>query len=146
MLINNIKHKKGKVINVKDPLKMLKSLIFAYQRWKDICLASKEPLHNSNPYIVFDLPRTQASLSRWKCARKRGREGQQSISFPWSLAVHHLSLAFRFHLYDAKNEAPEEEAGIWQQPCTLSRTQIKAEESLNHLRTYAKASSKGMIY
>ena len=29
-----------------------------------------------------------------------------------SLAVHHQSLAFRARLYDAKNEAPGEEAGI----------------------------------
>ena len=34
-----------------------------------------------------------------------------SVHFPWSLAVHHQSLAFRARLYDAKNEAPEEEAG-----------------------------------
>ena len=29
-----------------------------------------------------------------------------------SLVVHHQSLAFRARLYDAKNEAPEEEAGL----------------------------------
>ena len=34
-----------------------------------------------------------------------------SVSFPWSLAVHHQSLAFCARLYDKKNEAPEEEAG-----------------------------------
>ena len=34
-----------------------------------------------------------------------------SVPFPWSLAVHHQSLAFRARLYDEKNEAPEEEAG-----------------------------------
>ena len=33
-----------------------------------------------------------------------------SVPFPWSLAVHHQSLAFRARLYDEKNEAPEEEA------------------------------------
>ena len=33
-------------------------------------------------------------------------------NFPWSLAVHHQSLAFRARLYHAKNEAPEEEAGV----------------------------------
>ena len=33
-----------------------------------------------------------------------------SVPFPWSLAVHHQSLAFRARLYYAKNEAPEEEA------------------------------------
>ena len=32
-----------------------------------------------------------------------------SVPFPWSLAVHHQSLAFRARLYDEKNEAPEEE-------------------------------------
>ena len=35
-----------------------------------------------------------------------------SVPFPWSLAVHHQSLAFRARLYDEKNQAPEEEAGI----------------------------------
>jgi len=32
------------------------------------------------------------------------------VPFPWSLAVHHQSLAFRARLYHAKNEAPEKEA------------------------------------
>ena len=40
-----------------------------------------------------------------RCARKGRREG-----FPWSLAVHHQSLAFRARLCHAKNKAPEEEA------------------------------------
>ena len=61
---------------------------------------------------------TQTSLSRWKCARKGRREGDNgqdvlrlpSVPFPWSLAVHNQSLAFRTRLYDAKNEAPEEVA------------------------------------
>ena len=61
---------------------------------------------------------TQTSLSRWKCARKGRREGDNgqdvlrlpSVPFPWSLAVHNQSLAFRARLYDAKNEAPEEVA------------------------------------
>ena len=47
------------------------------------------------------------SLSMKMCAqRKAGRR-----PFPWSLAVHHQSFAFRARLYDEKNEAPEEEAG-----------------------------------
>ena len=70
------------------------------------------------------LPRTQTSLSRRKCARKGRREGDNgrdvlrlpSVPFPWSLAVHHQSLAFRARLYDAKNEAPGEELGC---RCTL---------------------------
>ena len=32
-----------------------------------------------------------------------------SVPFPWSLAVHHQSLAFRARLYNAKNEAEEAE-------------------------------------
>ena len=48
------------------------------------------------------LPRTQTSLSRWKCARKGRREGDNgwvtSVPFPWSLALHHQSLAFRARL------------------------------------------------
>ena len=35
-----------------------------------------------------------------------------SVPFPWSLAVHHQSLAFRARLCHAKNEAPEEEAAV----------------------------------
>ena len=35
-----------------------------------------------------------------------------SVPFPWFLAVYDQSLAFRGRLYDEKNEAPEEEAGI----------------------------------
>ena len=54
------------------------------------------------------LPRTQMSLSKkMYVQRKVGRKQP----FPWSLAVHHQSLAFRTRLYDEKNEAPEEEAG-----------------------------------
>ena len=42
----------------------------------------------------------------------RAKEGRkESVPFPWSLAVQHQSLAFRARLYDANNEAPEEEAG-----------------------------------
>ena len=47
------------------------------------------------------------------CAqRKTGRRqlNLPSVPFPWSLAVHHQSLAFRARLHHAKNEAPEEEA------------------------------------
>ena len=36
-----------------------------------------------------------------------------SVPFPWFLAVHHLSLAFRVRFYHAKNEAPEEQAGLY---------------------------------
>ena len=56
----------------------------------------------------FRLPRTQTSLFPWKCAPS-GKE-TTSVPFPWSLTVHHQSLAFRARLYDAKNEAPEEKA------------------------------------
>ena len=35
-----------------------------------------------------------------------------SVRFPWSLAVHHRSLAFRARLCNVKNEAPEEEAAF----------------------------------
>ena len=56
------------------------------------------------------------SLSMKMCAqRKEGRRQRAkalcppSVPFPWSVAVHHRSLAFRARLYHAKNEAPEEE-------------------------------------
>ena len=62
------------------------------------------------------LPRTQTSLSQWKCARKGRQDGDNGLRlpsepFPLSLAVLHQSLAFRARLYQAKNEAAEEEAG-----------------------------------
>ena len=41
---------------------------------------------------------------------KEGGKETTSVPLPWSLTVHHQSLAFRARLYDAKNEAPEEEA------------------------------------
>ena len=48
--------------------------------------------------------------------RKRHKNWQAprlpSVPFPWSLSVHHQSLAFRSRLYHAKNEAPEEEADL----------------------------------
>ena len=42
----------------------------------------------------------------------REKEGgkETSVTFPWFLAVHHQSLAFRARLYHARNETPEEEA------------------------------------
>ena len=68
-------------------------------------------------------PRTQTSLFR--CAHKGRREGDNglrppSVPFPWSLAVHHQSLAFRARLCHAKNEAPEEEAGAEMRPAVVS--------------------------
>ena len=76
--------------------------------------------------LPFDLP-TRAvaasypdvSLLMKMCAqRKAGRTQRSFACFPWSLAVHHQSLAFRARLArlcHAKNEAPEEEAGavVW---------------------------------
>ena len=66
---------------------------------------------------ISSLSDPDVSLSM-KCARKGRREGDNgqdvlrlpSVPFPWSLAVHNQSLAFRARLYDAKNEAPEEVA------------------------------------
>ena len=47
----------------------------------------------------MNLPRTQTSpcLFMKMCA-------QPSVPFPWSLAVHHQSLAFRARLYDEKTK------------------------------------------
>ena len=60
-------------------------------------------------------------LSMKMCAKEGRKEttGEMSlrlpsVPFPWSLAVHHQSLAFRARLYDEKNEAPEEEAATTQ--------------------------------
>ena len=55
---------------------------------------------------MMTLPRTQTSLLDVRA--KEG--GKETAPFPWSLAVHHQSLAFRARLCHAKNEAPEEEA------------------------------------
>ena len=58
------------------------------------------------------------SLSMKMCAqrkaerRQRARRASLAICTQWSLAVNHQSLAFRALLYDVKNEAPEEEAGL----------------------------------
>ena len=54
---------------------------------------------------MMTLPRTQTSLLD-VCAKEGGKE---TAPFPWTLAVHHQSLAFRARPCHAKNEAPEEE-------------------------------------
>ena len=58
------------------------------------------------------LPRTQTSLSLSLDENVREKEGgkETTVTFPWFLAVHHQSLAFRARLYHAKNEGPGEEA------------------------------------
>ena len=45
-------------------------------------------------------------------SKEGGKEttGKPAVSFPWSLAVHNQSLAFRARLYEAKNEPSEKEA------------------------------------
>ena len=53
-------------------------------------------------------------------SKEGGKEttGETAVPFPWSLAVHHQSLAFRARLYEAKNEASEEEAApAWCSMC-----------------------------
>ena len=70
-----------------------------------------------NLVINAMLPRPDVSLSPWNVRAKEGGKettGEAalrlpSVPFPWFLAVHHQSLAFCARLYDAKNEAPEEE-------------------------------------
>ena len=62
----------------------------------------------SNQSGVCLVPR-RLSLDENVRAKEGGKE-TTSIPFPWSLAVHRQSLAFRACLYDEKNEAPEEEA------------------------------------
>ena len=43
------------------------------------------------------------SLSMKMCAQRKAGRRQPSVPFPWSLAVHHQSLAFRTCLYDVNN-------------------------------------------
>ena len=53
-------------------------------------------------------PEVSLSLDENVRVKKGGKE--TTVPFPWSLAFHHQSLAFRARLNHAKNEAPEEEA------------------------------------
>ena len=60
-------------------------------------------------------PKMTTAISSLSDPEREGDNGQDvlrlpSVPFPWSLAVHNQSLAFRARLYDAKNEAPEEVA------------------------------------
>ena len=67
--------------------------------------------HQNNDF--FSALHQLVSFSMKMCAQRKAGRGQlnlPSVPFPWSLAVHHQSLAFRACLYHAKNEAPEEEA------------------------------------
>ena len=52
------------------------------------------------------------SLSMKMYAQRKAGRRQWVVPFPWSLAAHHFSLAFRARLYHAKNEARKEEAAI----------------------------------
>ena len=66
--------------------------------------------------MTWDLPRTQKSLSRPKCARKGRREGDNGRDGA-SLAVCTLPMvpcgsSPAARLYLAKNEAPEEKADL----------------------------------
>ena len=70
-----------------------------------------------NLVINAMLPRTQTFPSRWKCASKGRREGDNgrdgaspaACTLPMVPCGHHQSPAFSACLYDAKNKAPEEE-------------------------------------
>ena len=52
----------------------------------------------SSPALYPDV-----SLSMKMCAQRKAGRRQPSVPFPWSLAVHHQSLAFRACLYDVNN-------------------------------------------
>ena len=58
-------------------------------------------------HLILPASYSDVSLSMKMCAQRK-----PSVPFPWSLAVHHQSLAFRAPIYDAKNETPDEEAVI----------------------------------
>ena len=78
--------------------------------WQSLFRSLKQ-LYKAQPqkcYLMMELclvPRC-LSLNENVRARKVGRRQP----FPWSLAVHHQSLAFLTRLYDEKNQVPEEEA------------------------------------
>ena len=71
----------------------------------------KCPLRADGPTRRCLVPR-RLSFDENVRAKEGGKEttGLLSVPFPWSLAVHHQSLAFRARLCHAKNKAPEEEA------------------------------------
>ena len=73
-------------------------------------LWERDRSHHQTPLTKcgYCLVPRRLSLDENVRAKECGKE--PSVPFPWSLAVHHQSLAFRARLYDAKNEAPEEEA------------------------------------
>ena len=63
-----------------------------------------------------------------------------SLPFPWSVAVHHRSLAFRARLYRAKNEAPEGEADF--RPCDVTPlTEPMTSWAPAHLQTLSQPHS-----
>ena len=71
------------------------------------------------PFTTLCPPRTQTSLSRWKLARKRRREGENrrdgALPFPWSplrVVTSHSRFARASFPNHAKNEAPEEEEEV----------------------------------
>ena len=76
------------------------------------------------------------SLLMKMCAQRKAGRRQP---FPWSLAVHHQSLAFRARLCHAKNEAPEEEAAPTVSPCTSSfffTLLLSNSENREHLKNF----------
>ena len=53
--------------------------------------------------VITCLVPRRLSLSMKMCAQRKAGRRQPSLPFPWSLAVHHQSLAFRACLYDVNN-------------------------------------------
>ena len=62
--------------------------------------------------ITASYPDAALSMKMWGRREEDNERRLPSVPFPWSLAVHHQSLAFRARLCHAKNEEPEEEAEI----------------------------------
>ena len=69
-----------------------------------------EKVKRTNTKKACLVPR-RLSLDENVRAKEGRKERLPSVSSPWTLAVHHWSLAFSACLYHAKNEAPEEEVG-----------------------------------
>ena len=92
------------------------------------------------------------SLSMKMCARRKAGRRQRtkalrlpSVLFPWSLAVHHRSLAFRTRLYHAKNEAPEEEEADFRPRDVTPRLEPMTSWAPTHVQTLSQphSSSRG---
>ena len=90
--------------------KAIDQSLFAFYCTKPI-LFSDRPPESNQARLAYALQLSQHFRPRLTTRMVITGKRAPSVLFPWSLAVHHQSLAFRACLCQEKNEAPEEEAG-----------------------------------